>query len=98
MPETKFYPKKSRKPLQAIRYFCLECMGWDRRSPLDSERPYKDVKECTDHMCPLFDFRFGVNPFAKKRSITPEHLEALQRGRKKLSGKEQISSESTILT
>ena len=76
----KYYPKKSQKPLQAIRYFCFECMGWDRRSP-DSGKPFEAVKNCTDTMCPLYDFRFGKNPFIK-REISEEHLKALQRGRK----------------
>ena len=61
----KYYPKKSKRPLQAIRYFCFECMGWDRRSK-DSGKPFEDVRHCTDDMCPLFDFRFGKNPFAQK--------------------------------
>ena len=62
MEEVKYYPKKSKKPLRAIRYFCFECMGWDRRYK-DSGKPFEDVKGCTDKMCPLFDFRMGRNPF-----------------------------------
>ena len=65
----KLYPKKSKKPLQAIRYFCFECMGWDRRYE-DSGRPIEDVKHCTDPMCPLFDFRLGKNPFHKHKGNT----------------------------
>ena len=60
----RYYPKKARKPLRAIRYFCFECMGWDRRSP-DSGKPFEDVKNCTDPMCPLYEFRFGKNPYLK---------------------------------
>lgn len=36
-------------------------MGWDRRQK--DGAPYSDVAECTDPMCPLYDFRFGVNVF-----------------------------------
>lgn len=71
----KYYPKKSRKPLQAIRFFCFECMGWGRRYK-DSGRPYEDVKNCTDEMCPLFDFRFGKNPFRKR---TKKQMEVLKK-------------------
>jgi len=76
-----FYPKKSRKPLQAIRFFCFECMGWDRRHK-DSGRPFDDVKGCTDKMCPLFDFRFGKNPFYSSKS--KGNAEALQKYRETL--------------
>lgn len=59
----KLFPKKSRKPVQAIQFHCFECMGWDRTKKKNSERPYEEVQNCTDEMCPLFDFRFGKNPF-----------------------------------
>ena len=63
----KLFPKKSKKPLRAIRYFCFECFGWDRRS-WNSQKPICDVAECSDEMCPLYDFRFGKNPFLKGRA------------------------------
>jgi len=58
----RYYPKKAKGPAKAIRLFCFECMGWDRRHK-DSGKPIDDVKNCTDPMCPLFDFRSGKNPF-----------------------------------
>ena len=58
----RYYPKKAKGPAKAIRLFCFECMGWDRRYK-DSGKPIDDVKKCTDPMCPLFDFRSGKNPF-----------------------------------
>ena len=58
----KYFPKKSKSPAKAIRLFCFECNGWDRRKK-DSGKPFEFVKECVDPMCPLFDFRFGKNPF-----------------------------------
>ena len=63
----KLYPKKSKSPIKAIRLFCFECMGWDRRYK-DSGKPIEDVKYCTDDMCPLFEFRFGKNPYRKMPS------------------------------
>lgn len=53
--------RKSLSPTKAIRIFCFECMGMDRRNP-KAERPYEDVQNCTDFDCPLYDFRFGKNP------------------------------------
>ena len=76
------YPKKPKRPLRAIRYFCFECMGWDRRYK-DSGKPIEDVKNCTDEMCSLYDFRFGKNPFLKPK-ITQKTLDALEKGRKRL--------------
>ena len=43
-------------PNKAIRYHCVECMGW---SP-------HEVKGCTDHHCPLHPFRLGTNPSRKR--------------------------------
>ena len=73
----RYYPKKVRTPLKAIRLQCFECMGWDRRLK-DSGKPFDDVKNCTDPMCPLFDFRFGKNPFLKGG---PGNIEALKKAR-----------------
>ena len=81
MDETEYYPKKSRKPLQAIRHFRFECMGWDRLYK-DSGKPYEDVKDCPDEMCPLFDFRLGKNPYLKGKSRG--NLEALKKARETL--------------
>jgi hypothetical protein len=85
----RLFPKKSRTPLGAIRFFCLECMGWDRRRR-NSDRPTEQVRNCTDELCPLYDFRLGKNPFLKRGAISREHLEALQNGRKKSFQKEKI--------
>jgi hypothetical protein len=57
-----FYPRKEKGPAKAIRKFCLECVGMDRREK-SPERPFEDVNKCTDPVCPLFDFRIGKNPF-----------------------------------
>ncbi len=43
-------------PNRAIRYQCVECMGWSAH----------EVKECTDQYCSLYPFRMGTNPSRKR--------------------------------
>jgi len=69
-----YYPRKAKSPLKAIRHFCFECMGMDRRKR-NPPKPYDDVKNCTDPVCPAFDFRFGKNPYLK-RKLSQEQREA----------------------
>ena len=78
----KTYPKKTKSPIRAIRLFCFECMGWDRREK-DPPRPYEEVKNCPDKDCPLYDFRLGRNPFIsrKRGEMHPNARKALQRYR-----------------
>lgn len=57
-----YYPRKVKSPLKAVRRFCGECMGMDRRKK-NAPFPYDDIQNCTDPLCPLFDFRLGKNPF-----------------------------------
>jgi hypothetical protein len=85
----KFYPKKSRRPLKAIRYFCLECHGWDRRRK-DSGRPIEEVRNCLDELCPLYDFRFGRNPHLKGGKGNPKALEDYRKSQEK-SHEDRIS-------
>jgi len=62
----KFYPRKDTSPARSIRNFCFECMGmW--RTQKNPERPYDDVKKCTDILCPLWEFRFGKSPYYKNK-------------------------------
>ena len=81
----KYFPKKAKTPLRAIRYFCLECMGWERRKGLKQDKPFDDVRECTDPLCPLFDFRFNRNPHSNRKG-NPNIVEI---GRKRLLGKQK---------
>ena len=62
------YGRKATKPLKAIRLFCGECMGMDRRkkSPI---YPVEDVRGCTDDLCPLLEWRLGVNPYKSKKRV-----------------------------
>lgn len=43
------------KPIKAIRQFCLDCIG--------DGNNYNYVRDCTGWTCPLFPFRFGINPY-----------------------------------
>ena len=56
----------SLTPNKAIRYQCLECVGW---LPLE-------VKECTDPHCPLYPFRMGTNPSRKRGQKEPKQIRA----------------------
>jgi hypothetical protein len=51
-------------PLKAIRQNCLECNG-----------TANEVKLCPCTSCPLWPFRFGKNPYSK-RKLTEEQKEA----------------------
>ena len=57
---------KIKSPLKAIRAHCIQCVG-----------TYNEIKECGgDGTCPLFDFRFGKNPYRKVRKMTEEEKSA----------------------
>ena len=47
-------------PLKAIKKKCLDCMGWQPQ----------EVRSCPFDDCSLYPFRFGKNPFTKKREYT----------------------------
>ena len=70
-----YYPRKASSPLKAIKFFCRECMGMDRRKQSQVEN-VELVRDCTDPMCPLFDFRLGKNPFYKS-TMTEEQKRAV---------------------
>jgi hypothetical protein len=74
------YGRKATKPLKAIRLFCGECMGMDRRKKTPTY-PIEDVKGCTDDLCPLLDFRLGKNPYLPKRKGNPEALRIFRKGK-----------------
>ena len=63
----KHYPRKDSSPVRSIRLFCMECCGMSRtqKSPA---KPFDDVRECTDILCPLWEFRFGKNPYLKNKA------------------------------
>ncbi len=76
--------KKIKSPLKAIRANCLECLGGSSN----------EVKECTAFNCHLFDFRFGKNPYRKKRILTDEQKEiVIERLRNARENKKGIENE-----
>ena len=54
-----------KSPVKAIHAFCIECMGGSAY----------EIKYCNSQNCPLFQFRFGKNPYIK-REMTDEQKEA----------------------
>ena len=72
-------------PLKAIRANCLDCAG-------DSAANVRDC-ELTD--CFLHPFRFGKNPFLKKRKLSAKQLAALRAGNKNRRKKSSFIAEAT---
>lgn len=54
-------------PLKAIREKCLDCCCGQAN----------EVKLCPCTDCALFPYRFGKNPFRKKRELTEEQRQEL---------------------
>lgn len=52
---------------KAVKAKCLDCCAGDRT----------EVKLCPAVNCPLHNFRFGKNPFRKKREYTEEQRKAM---------------------
>jgi hypothetical protein len=71
---TIFYPKKDKSPAKAIRLFCKECCGLDRREKTKTGLSNL-IDECSDPCCPIFDFRFGRNPFYSRPGNPDENMD-----------------------
>jgi len=69
-----YFDVKRRK--DAIRAFCLECMGAGRETE-NPAMPYQYVIDCPAILCPLYNFRQGKNPFSKIKG----NVEALNKYR-----------------
>ena len=54
-------------PVRAIRKNCLDCMCGSSR----------EVELCTITYCPLYPFRFGINPYRNGRTLSDEEKAAL---------------------
>ena len=54
-------------PIKAIRLKCIDCCCGSATK----------VKLCPVSNCPLHDFRFGKNPYRKKREYTEEQRAAM---------------------
>ena len=59
----RYQAKKCAVPIKAIREQCIECMGG--RGTGQNYRQL--ISECPSIMCPLYEFRFGVNPNHKPK-------------------------------
>lgn len=54
-------------PMKAIREKCVDCCGGNRH----------EIKVCPVKSCMLWPFRYGKNPFRKKRELTDEQRQAI---------------------
>ena len=63
--------KKNKKftPLRAIRQQCLDCCG----------SSIKEVRNCTAKDCSLYPYRFGKNPYRKKKILTEEQKKEISK-------------------
>jgi len=69
-------------PRQAIRTFCLRCMGWAEGEPV----PIRDVKDCTSPGCWLFPYRLGPGTRPQVEKCVPEGKSAVQRAESTMKG------------
>ena len=53
---------RAQNPLKAIREKCLDCCCGNA----------SEVRKCVAVDCALWPFRMGMNPFRKKRELTPQ--------------------------
>lgn len=60
--------ERSNNPIKRIREYCIQCVA---------DQP-KEVELCPITDCPLYEFRFGKNPFRTKRELTEEQKAALR--------------------
>lgn len=59
---------KNTNPLRVIREKCLDCCCSSSQ----------EVKLCTAENCALYPFRFGKNPYRKKKEYTEEELKQMR--------------------
>lgn len=61
--------RKPKNMGQAVRFFCLECMGgYDARGTEEGYMPFGLVSECPDHACQLYTYRFGKDPSRSEKA------------------------------
>ena len=78
---------KPTSPLMAIKEFCMECCGWERSA----------VKSCSALQCPLFEFRFGKNPYNKRTLTDEQRQELAERAKRARESKKDIWKINQIL-
>lgn len=64
---------------KAIEAKCLDCSNYQS----------SEVRECPVTTCPLYAFRFGKNPYKKKREYTDEQLAEMRDRMKAIRTKKQ---------
>jgi hypothetical protein len=57
----------AQNPLKALRARCLDCCSGNA----------SEVRKCTATGCPSWPFRMGVNPFRRKRTLSPDQNQAM---------------------
>ena len=67
-------------PRQAIKMFCLECVGYDR----------EEVKVCSDQGCPLYQYRSGKVMVKRPRSEAQMKSDALNAVRLRLQRPQKV--------
>ena len=60
--------ERSNNPIKRIREYCIQCVA---------DQP-REVELCPITDCPLYDFRFGANPYRTKRVVSEEQKEAFR--------------------
>ena len=60
--------ERSNNPIKRIREYCIQCVA---------DQP-REVELCPITDCPLYDFRFGTNPYRTKRVVSEEQKEAFR--------------------
>ena len=85
-------PKKHKQPVKAIREFCIECMGGR-----ENKNFLKQIKDCSSPDCPLYDFRFGKNPFHTKQ-LTDEQKKVKADQLKTSVSADKISEKVPLIT
>ena len=60
--EAQASPVKLTNPMKVIRLKCLDCSGGSSR----------EVEHCPITDCQLYPFRFGKNPYRKRRVLSEE--------------------------
>ena len=88
----RYKPKKQKKPLKAIREFCIECMGGR-----ENEGYIKHIKNCGVLDCALYEFRLGKNPFHKKQ-LTDEQKKVKADQLKTSVSVDKISEKAPLIT
>ena len=82
----RYQPKKQKSPVKAIREMCTECMGGRGTGQNYS----KLIEECSSIDCPIYNFRFGKNPFHTQNLSEEERMRRANLARERFSKREAL--------